>query len=436
MGVTPLAGPGRSPGGVWGEAPQRMILGVMKITPDFCYSNNSLNYSKNISVSELSVFHLFSACKQNIPSFFVFMVFVFALFGFREGYADTIQSKQIVPSKTHTYKILLGHIKKTVGDVRFKRGALKMKAAKEGQKIFVGDRIQTFANSRALFVFEDGADFRLGENTSLRMSRSILPNEKKQFNVAELFKGVLWAKVDPHKKKAIFQIRLPTVVVGIRGTELTAVFQDDVSTFFLKSGKLNVTGGDTEFIMKAGEMTANIGKRRPIKPLDVEEGGELQKVQERILEATSLESASTLKEKKEYQEILARFYINYASYLVDKKGHYDAITLLLMAKSLTKKEDVQAEISALLANIHARFLKNYEEAARYYEDVLTNYPHSPHYKSALFHYGLLLKTKGDADAAQKIFSRYLKEFADSKHRQIIEYFFMKIPNSQKLTPSP
>ena len=308
--------------------------------------------------------------------FSIAVVFLLCLFPLRESEAK---------------RTLLGQIEKKVGDVRIAQSWKKMQPAKAGQKIYVGDRIKTYSDSRVLLHFQDGADFRLGENTTLRLKRSMLRKEQKRTNVAELLEGALWASVDHQKGQVVFVIESPTAGASIRGTELTAVVRNDVSTFFLKSGELGMIGGDAQFLLEAGEMTANIGNRRLIKPVVVEGRADLQSVQDFIMEATSLEATSTLNIRKEYEEILARFYINYASYLVDVGNYYDAITVLLMAQSMTKKSNIQAETSSLIASIHARFLNAFEEAAHHYQDILANYPNSPHYEVTLFHYGRVLK---------------------------------------------
>ncbi|MBF0357339.1 MAG: FecR domain-containing protein [Magnetococcales bacterium] len=322
-------------------------------------------------------------------------------------------------------RVLLGVVEKKVGTVSIARGWKKMQPVVVGEKLYVGDRVKTAKKSRVLLNFHDGADIKLGENSNLRLKKSILEKGKKPRNVSELLAGALWASVDPKKKKAIFVIESQTAGVSIRGTELMIVANKDVSTIFLKSGALSVTGGDINIKLSAGEMTANFGKRRLIKPVTVTGRSDLQAVEDGIKDATSLDRASVLKKRKNYTEILARFYINYASYLVDTGSYYDAITVLLMAQSATKESNQQAEISTLIANIHARFLSSFDEAAFYYKDVLSNYPDSPNYEVSMFHYGLLLQTKGDSAGAKKLFDRYLKEFPNGRHSQNIKEYFFK-----------
>ncbi|MBF0193268.1 MAG: FecR domain-containing protein [Magnetococcales bacterium] len=324
-------------------------------------------------------------------------------------------------SQSMASRTLLGKVEKIVGDVRISKGWKKMKPAQDGQKIYSGDKIKTFKDSRLYIRFKDGADFKLGEKTSLRLKHSLLNKGalKKRTNNSELLSGTLWASVNPLKKKAIFVIESPTAGVSIRGTELMAVVDENVSTFFLKSGTLQVTGGDTQHILAAGEMTANIGNRRLITPIAIKGRKGLKEVQNKIEEATSMDSASSLKKRQNYGEILARFYINYSSYLVDSGSYYDAITLLLMAQSINKDSDRYAEISSLIANVNARFLKAYDEASYHYQNIIDNYPHSPYYEVTLFHYGLLLQAQGDVEGATRLFNRYLKEYPQGKHSKTI-----------------
>jgi hypothetical protein len=331
-------------------------------------------------------------------------------------------------SQSMASRTLLGNIEKIVGDVRISKGWKKMKPAQDGQKVYSGDKIKTFKDSRLFIRFKDGADFKLGEKTSLRLKHSLLNKGalKKRTNTSELLSGTLWASVDPKKKKAIFVIESPTAGVSIRGTELMAVVDNNVSTFFLKSGTLQVTASDSQYMMAAGEMTANIGKRRLITPIAIKGRNGLREVQDQIMEATSMDSASSLKKRQNYGEILARFYINYSSYLVDSGSYYDAITLLLMAQSINNKNDRHAEISSLIASVNARFLKAYDEAAYHYQNILDKYPLSPYYEVTLFHYGLLLQAQGDDKGATRLFTRYLKEFPSGKLSKTIKENFLKI----------
>ncbi|MBF0380751.1 MAG: FecR domain-containing protein [Magnetococcales bacterium] len=330
-------------------------------------------------------------------------------------------------SQSMASRTLLGNIEKIVGDVRISKGWKKMQPAKEGQKLYSGDKIKTLTNSRLYIRFKDGADFKLGEKSSLRLKRSILNKGKKKqpTNNTELLSGTLWASVDPLKKKAVFVVESPTAGVSIRGTELMAVVDKNVSTFFLKSGTIKVTGGDSQHILTPGEMTANIGKRRLITPIAIKGRKGLQEVEQRILAATSMDSATSLKKRQNYGEILARFYINYSSYLVDSGSYYDAITMLLMAQSISKNSDKHAEISSLIANVNARFLKAYDEAAYHYQSILDNYPHSPYYEVTLFHYALLLQAQGDLEGANRLFNRYIKEYPNGKLAKTIKYNFLK-----------
>ncbi|MBF0446450.1 MAG: FecR domain-containing protein, partial [Magnetococcales bacterium] len=314
---------------------------------------------------------------------------------------------------------LLGHIEKIVGDVQIMSNKDSFHQANNGQEFFVGDTIKTQDKSRALLVYNHGAQVKLGDETTIVLDQIQAGSGSKPSDITELTRGSMWIAVDPAQKKATFVFKAPTAQVGVRGTEFVAVADADVSTFMLNKGKLDVSGGDSQFIMNAGEMTANIASRRMIKPINIEQRADLKAVRDSIIEATSLESASILSKKKNYGEILARFYINYASYLVDVGNYYDAITVLMMAKSLSKQDNLRAETASLIASINAHFLNDLEAAANQYYYILNNYPDSPQYEAAFYHYGLLLKTRGNIDVAQQLFIRYLEEFPNGNYNKIV-----------------
>jgi tetratricopeptide (TPR) repeat protein len=363
-----------------------------------------LNCFLLLKIRGLAKMGIFTTHTVKRAQFLIAIIFLFLAFGVQNSEANSV---------------LLGRIEKIIGDVRIMSYKDSFTPAKNGQEFFVGDTIKTKSKSRAMLNYNDGAQVKLGDNTTIFLDQTADVNGFDPSNITELTSGSLWVAVDPKQKKASFVFKSPTAEVGVRGTEFVAVADEDVSTFMLNKGKLDVSGGDSQFIMNAGEMTANIASRRMIKPVNMEQRAGLKAVRDRIIESTSLDSVSILSKKKSYGEILSRFYVNYASYLVDVGNFYDAITVLMMAKSLTKQDNMRAEISNLIASINARFLNDLEAAANEYYHILSNYPDTPQYEAAFYHYGLLLKTRGNVDVAQQLFIRYLENFPNGKYNKIV-----------------
>ncbi len=164
-----------------------------------------------------------------------------------------------------------------------------------------------------------------------------------------------------------------------------------------------------------------------IKPEEVTGRRDLVRVRDMIAASTVPDEAVPLNQREDYREILARFYVNYSSYLVDIGNYYDAVSVLLLAQSITDDGDVRAETASHIASINARFLKAFDEAARHYQDILTNHGESPLYEVTLFHYGLLLQSKGEVEAANEFFARYLREFPQGRHSATIRELILKKP---------
>ncbi|MFZ5516718.1 MAG: FecR family protein [Candidatus Zhuqueibacterota bacterium] len=85
--------------------------------------------------------------------------------------------------------------------------------AKLYQPVFNGDQIMTRAESRCEIKLNDKSLIRIGENSSIILSKTNLTNLN-----SEVTTGRVWANIKTLKKKSSFEMRTPTAVCSIRGT--------------------------------------------------------------------------------------------------------------------------------------------------------------------------------------------------------------------------
>lgn len=338
---------------------------------------------------------------------------------------------------------VIGHIKKVSGNVLIGRGLGTMKPATADAPLYTGSRIKTKADGKVKLLFSDKTILIISENSSIRLSRSFL---KKQGQVSsqvssksanqqanqknnqtgtkiELLDGLLRATIDPKRKNTLIAaIETKSAAASIRGTELLAVAMDESSLFFLNEGSLVVSGQEGEILMKPDQMTANTQTRRPLKPISLKDQEVLRRIRFEALAATSMDKVPpAMRNKKEFKEILIRFYLNYASYLVDTKEYYDAITVLIMSADMTSNVETKAESWSFAATIHGKFLNEFKQAGTYYNKIINQSEKSRFYENALYNLGLMRQAVSDNEGMKEHFERYLEEFPEGRHCHSIQW---------------
>lgn len=105
---------------------------------------------------------------------------------------------------------------------------------KTGDEVSVGDQLRTRAATKMEIKLQDGSVLILGENTLVTVDEQTLRSSGQNTSVFGLLLGKLRAVVADRYKDpgSRFEVRTPTAVAGVRGTEFIAEANADSSKFY------------------------------------------------------------------------------------------------------------------------------------------------------------------------------------------------------------
>ena len=130
------------------------------------------------------------------------------------------------------------------------RGALARRTP-----LYVGNVVGTGANGKMTLLWGDGAQVRLGENSSIQVTQPKVVGDGKR-SLFRAINGRIWARLRPGNA-----IETRTVALGVRGTEIHLdVAESDGTT------ALVVVEGEVEFFNKFGSVVVNTSQRSIARP--------------------------------------------------------------------------------------------------------------------------------------------------------------------------
>lgn len=110
--------------------------------------------------------------------------------------------------------------------------------AKTKMPIYLGDKINTQAESRCEVKLSDGSVIRIGENSQFDFEKSLLTSNKRSFDAA-LAHGKIWANIVSLVWGEKFEIKSPTAVCAIRGT-IYSIETDSTTRVAVYDGQVDV----------------------------------------------------------------------------------------------------------------------------------------------------------------------------------------------------
>ena len=149
-----------------------------------------------------------------------------------------------------------------------KTGAARSALARR-RPLYIGNVVGTGANGKLTLLWSDGAQVRLGENSSIQVTAPKPIGDGKR-SLFRAISGRVWARLRPGNA-----IETRTVALGVRGTEIQLdVAASDGTT------ALVVVEGEVEFFNKFGSVIVNTSQRSiarpglaPTAPVTVQNGG-------------------------------------------------------------------------------------------------------------------------------------------------------------------
>ncbi len=135
----------------------------------------------------------------------------------------------------------VGKVTSVEGRVDVTRSGKPAESVESGTDLHVGDIIRTKSKSRASVQFADGSTLRIAQETRLEITE-FLAGKKQTKGILNLFRGKIFSAVKKtgrlfgKARKNRFEVRTPTAVVGVRGTEFITYHQQDISGAVFKEG--------------------------------------------------------------------------------------------------------------------------------------------------------------------------------------------------------
>ncbi|HOO56948.1 MAG TPA: FecR family protein [bacterium] len=134
--------------------------------------------------------------------------------------------------------------------------------------LYIGDELRTKADSALALMFTEEIEVRVDAFSVFKVRA--MEGEGEQPNSLDLKSGQAWAKVEKLEQNAQhskFEIRTPTAIAGVRGTEFNVeVDEEGNSTVHVLDGTVSVLNELGEVLAAAGMMTKVFGGELPLDP--------------------------------------------------------------------------------------------------------------------------------------------------------------------------
>ncbi|MBI5892468.1 MAG: FecR domain-containing protein [Deltaproteobacteria bacterium] len=321
----------------------------------------------------------------------------------------------------------IGNIAKQSGAAFFKaKGQKDWIAAVQEKELNQGDRLKTGDDGRMELSLNDGSKLALGNSTELEITEFLLSKTKRNATVF-LLQGKLRASVASFSGKTNMNIKTPTAVAGIKGTDFIAMNQGKANVFFGQEGTVSVSGTDKERVaLLPDTMTENTRGHKPIEPVKVEPDTPLFDARKLLVDVTTVDVPVEWKETGKLPLILARWNINYGHYLADAGKYKEALEVLQIALDLTESPDTSADAHLERGTILSRYLNMPEDALKEYQTVIDKYSQMPQKENAVYSSGVIYMDIGNKAKAREFFKEYLKSYPQGKHAATVDLMLEKL----------
>lgn len=165
---------------------------------------------------------------------------------------------------------VIARITKAQGNVEILKPGMEGAPAKLEEPMTEGDILMTETDSRAEITFADQSVIRLAPESKIEITKYLLENGQRKSGVLNLFTGKVRAIVSK-SVRAIgasfsdnqnFQVRTPTAVVGVKGTDFFVFYIMEITGIVVNEGLV-----DTYNISMPGQIvTVSAGSGTLIKP--------------------------------------------------------------------------------------------------------------------------------------------------------------------------
>ena len=129
-----------------------------------------------------------------------------------------------------------GQINRMIPDVNLQHGT-RVQLAAAGAKVQWGDVVTTDSQGRARIALDDGSILNVGSDSQIRVVQHDAANQRTQIQMAY---GKLRASaIRLARPGASFEVRTPTAVAGVVGTDFALEFANDMTSIHVYEGSVN-----------------------------------------------------------------------------------------------------------------------------------------------------------------------------------------------------
>lgn len=129
-----------------------------------------------------------------------------------------------------------GQISRMIPDVNLQHGA-RVQLATSGSKVLWGDLVTTDRNGRARIILDDGSILNVGSESQIRVVQHDAANQRTEIQMA--YGRLRASAIRLARPGSNFQVRTPTAVAGVVGTDFAMEFTNDMTSIHVFEGSVS-----------------------------------------------------------------------------------------------------------------------------------------------------------------------------------------------------
>ncbi len=157
-----------------------------------------------------------------------------------------------------------GKVSRMIPAVNLQRGA-KVSPASTSMPVLWGDTLTTDRGGRARVALDDGSILNVGSDSSIRVVSHDAAAQRTQIQLA--YGRLRSSAVRLARANSSFEVRTPTAVAGVVGTDFALFFENNISRVVVFEGKVNFCNLAGQCVVVGAGMTSAVrGNESPSSP--------------------------------------------------------------------------------------------------------------------------------------------------------------------------
>src|SRR5712692_8029616 len=157
-----------------------------------------------------------------------------------------------------------GKISRLIPTVNVQRGA-GVKVGAANMPVLWGDTLTTDRGGRARVALDDGSILNVGSDSSIRVVSHDAAAQRTQIQLA--YGRLRSSAVRLARANSSFEVRTPTAVAGVVGTDFALFFENNISRVVVFEGKVNFCNLAGQCVVVGAGMTSAVrGNESPSSP--------------------------------------------------------------------------------------------------------------------------------------------------------------------------